>query len=114
MRLLGTNTPLSAGVTYQLSCQSAGSRPAAVITWWMDQRQLTAVDEVRTRYVRDMYEGSTRYARGKYEGSLRYVRYMYEVNVMRHEARVMLCCYELCYKTSVRGIKQRKYEVCTR
>ncbi|XP_037072922.1 nephrin-like isoform X2 [Pollicipes pollicipes] len=38
--LLGTNNPLSVGVTYLLTCQSTGSRPAAVITWWLGGRQL--------------------------------------------------------------------------
>ncbi|XP_037078617.1 uncharacterized protein LOC119099657, partial [Pollicipes pollicipes] len=58
VRLLGSNNPLSAGVTYQLVCQSAGSRPAAVISWWKDGRELTATDEVREEV---QGTGGTRY-----------------------------------------------------
>ncbi|XP_058982793.1 neural cell adhesion molecule 2 isoform X2 [Musca domestica] len=36
IRLLGAYQPLSAGRRYDLLCQSAGSRPPAVITWWLD------------------------------------------------------------------------------
>ncbi|XP_037072920.1 nephrin-like isoform X2 [Pollicipes pollicipes] len=43
--LLGTNNPLSVGVTYLLTCQSAGSRPAAVITWWLGGRQLKLTNQ---------------------------------------------------------------------
>lgn len=36
IRLIGSNQPLSAGHRYDLLCQSAGSRPAASITWFLD------------------------------------------------------------------------------
>ncbi|XP_075147144.1 sidestep VII transmembrane protein [Haematobia irritans] len=36
IRLLGSYQSLSAGRRYDLLCQSAGSRPPAVITWWLD------------------------------------------------------------------------------
>ncbi|XP_043241733.1 nephrin-like isoform X1 [Amphibalanus amphitrite] len=45
VNLLGTNNPLSAGVTYQLTCQSVGSRPAATITWWMGGQKLRLTNQ---------------------------------------------------------------------
>nr|XP_029723029.1 uncharacterized protein LOC109423245 [Aedes albopictus] len=36
IRLIGARQPLSAGHRYDLLCQSAGSRPAASITWFLD------------------------------------------------------------------------------
>uniref|UniRef100_A0A182PUR7 Ig-like domain-containing protein n=1 Tax=Anopheles epiroticus TaxID=199890 RepID=A0A182PUR7_9DIPT len=36
IRLIGAHQPLSAGRRYDLLCQSAGSRPAASITWFLD------------------------------------------------------------------------------
>uniref|UniRef100_A0A182IW72 Ig-like domain-containing protein n=2 Tax=Anopheles atroparvus TaxID=41427 RepID=A0A182IW72_ANOAO len=36
IRLIGSHQPLSAGRRYDLLCQSAGSRPAASITWFLD------------------------------------------------------------------------------
>ena len=47
VNLLGTNNPLSVGVTYQLTCQSVGSRPAATITWWMGGQKLRLTNQVR-------------------------------------------------------------------
>ena len=46
VNLLGSNNPLSAGVTYQLTCQSVGSRPAATITWWMGGQKLKLTNQV--------------------------------------------------------------------
>ena len=46
VHLLGTNNPLSVGVTYQLTCQSVGSRPAATITWWMGGEKLRLTNQV--------------------------------------------------------------------
>ncbi|XP_069950467.1 neural cell adhesion molecule 1-B-like [Cherax quadricarinatus] len=34
--ILGENSPLSEGLRYSLVCEAGGSRPPAVITWWMD------------------------------------------------------------------------------
>ena len=46
VKLLGTNNPLSVGVTYQLTCQCVGSRPAATITWWMGGQKLRLTNQV--------------------------------------------------------------------
>jgi len=43
--LLGNNSPLSAGNTYNVTCQSVGSRPAAEITWWMGSQRLSSARE---------------------------------------------------------------------
>lgn len=51
VRLLGAHQPLSAGRRYDLLCQSAGSRPPAVITWWRDGQRL----EKTTETVRFLY-----------------------------------------------------------
>ncbi|XP_050100509.1 protein turtle homolog B [Anopheles aquasalis] len=40
IRLIGAHQPLSAGRRYDLLCQSAGSRPAASITWFLDGLRL--------------------------------------------------------------------------
>jgi len=45
VRLLGSHQPLSAGRRYDLLCQSAGSRPPAVITWWRDGQRLESTTE---------------------------------------------------------------------
>ncbi|XP_055324788.1 protein turtle [Sitodiplosis mosellana] len=45
IRLLGAHQPLSAGKRYDLLCQSAGSRPPAVITWWRDGQRLEKTTE---------------------------------------------------------------------
>ncbi|CAO1431490.1 unnamed protein product [Diamesa hyperborea] len=45
IRLLGAHQPLSAGRRYDLLCQSAGSRPAAVITWFRDGERLDRTTE---------------------------------------------------------------------
>ncbi|XP_047005203.1 hemicentin-1-like [Schistocerca americana] len=42
VRLLDENRPLSAGRQYELRCETAGSRPAATVTWWKDGEQLPA------------------------------------------------------------------------
>lgn len=45
IRLLGAHQPLSAGKRYDLLCQSAGSRPPAVITWFRDGQRLEKTTE---------------------------------------------------------------------
>ncbi|XP_037949413.1 neural cell adhesion molecule 2 isoform X2 [Teleopsis dalmanni] len=45
IRLLGARQPLSAGRRYDLLCQSAGSRPPAVITWWKNGIRLEKTSE---------------------------------------------------------------------
>jgi hypothetical protein len=45
VEILGLNRPYSAGKPYKISCQSSGSRPPAVISWWLGGRQLIADDE---------------------------------------------------------------------
>jgi immunoglobulin superfamily member 9B len=47
IRLLGAHQhqPLSAGRRYDLLCQSAGSRPPAVITWFRDAERLDRTTE---------------------------------------------------------------------
>lgn len=40
IRLLGSHQALSAGIRYDLLCQSAGSRPPAMITWYLDGQRL--------------------------------------------------------------------------
>ncbi|XP_037921192.1 kin of IRRE-like protein 1 [Hermetia illucens] len=45
IKLLGAHQPLSAGRRYELLCQSAGSRPAAAITWWLDGQRLETTTE---------------------------------------------------------------------
>ncbi|KAL5284444.1 hypothetical protein ACFFRR_006630 [Megaselia abdita] len=45
IRLLGSHQALSAGHRYDLLCQSAGSRPPAMITWWQDGQRLEKTTE---------------------------------------------------------------------
>lgn len=45
IRLLGKHQALSAGHRYDLLCQSSGSRPPALITWWRDGQRLEKATE---------------------------------------------------------------------
>jgi len=40
VEILGKDQILSAGKTYDVKCQSAGSRPPAILTWWKSSKQL--------------------------------------------------------------------------
>lgn len=40
IRILKTQTPLVADRRYEVSCESAGSRPSAIITWYKGKRHL--------------------------------------------------------------------------
>ncbi|XP_011872251.1 PREDICTED: hemicentin-1-like isoform X2 [Vollenhovia emeryi] len=40
VEILGKDQILSAGKTYDIKCQSTGSRPPAVLTWWKSSKQL--------------------------------------------------------------------------
>ncbi|XP_012060718.1 PREDICTED: protein turtle-like [Atta cephalotes] len=40
VEILGKEVILSAGKTYDMKCQSTGSRPPAVLTWWKSSKQL--------------------------------------------------------------------------
>nr|XP_012222068.1 PREDICTED: hemicentin-1-like isoform X2 [Linepithema humile] len=40
VEILGKNQMLSAGKTYDVKCQSTGSKPPAVLTWWKSSKQL--------------------------------------------------------------------------
>lgn len=51
VRLLGAHQPLSAGRRYDLLCQSAGSRPPAVITWWRDGVRVESTTETVSLYI---------------------------------------------------------------
>ncbi|XP_049820104.1 neural cell adhesion molecule 2, partial [Aethina tumida] len=44
-RILRTVSPLVADKRYEVSCESAGSRPAAIITWYKGKRQLRRTKE---------------------------------------------------------------------
>ena len=47
VRISSLRRPFSAGKRVQVACESSGSRPPAVLTWWLGAKQLThAVDEV--------------------------------------------------------------------
>ncbi|XP_068081758.1 neural cell adhesion molecule 2 [Anabrus simplex] len=45
VRILSKQSPLVADRRYEVSCESAGSRPPAVITWYKGKRQLRRVKE---------------------------------------------------------------------
>lgn len=51
MRIISLRRPLSAGKRVQVSCESSGSRPAAVLTWWLGSKQLTHVTEEASNLV---------------------------------------------------------------
>lgn len=40
VRITSEKRPLSAGHKVQLTCRSSGSRPAAVITWWLGSKRI--------------------------------------------------------------------------
>ncbi|XP_044729168.1 nephrin-like [Chrysoperla carnea] len=41
VEILSSNQPFSADRSYEIPCQSVGSRPPAQISWWMDGKQLS-------------------------------------------------------------------------
>ncbi|KAJ8873853.1 hypothetical protein PR048_024689 [Dryococelus australis] len=43
VRILSKQSPLVADKRYEVTCESAGSRPPAVITWYKGKRQLKRV-----------------------------------------------------------------------
>ncbi|RWS28955.1 hemicentin-2-like protein [Leptotrombidium deliense] len=45
VKITSTKRPLSAGKRVELRCQSRGSRPAAVVTWWKGSKRLQHVTE---------------------------------------------------------------------
>lgn len=40
VKILGENVPFSAGQEYELPCQTFGSRPSPVITWWKSGKKI--------------------------------------------------------------------------
>lgn len=40
VEILGKDQILSAGKMYDVKCQSIGSKPAAILTWWKSSKQL--------------------------------------------------------------------------
>lgn len=45
VRIDPTRQPLSAGQEYEFTCMAAGSRPAAIITWWKGNKQMKNPDD---------------------------------------------------------------------
>ena len=45
VKIISPRRPLSAGKKSQISCESSGSRPSAVVTWWLGSKQLLHVTE---------------------------------------------------------------------
>ncbi|XP_071512423.1 nephrin-like [Panulirus ornatus] len=43
VQILGPLQPLTSGVKHNVVCESTGARPPALITWWLDDQQLTDV-----------------------------------------------------------------------
>lgn len=43
VKILTKELKVSADKKYAVECSSMGSRPAAVITWWKDNKQITQV-----------------------------------------------------------------------
>ncbi|XP_066997421.2 nephrin-like [Anabrus simplex] len=48
VQLVGRNRPISAGIQYEVSCQSVGSRPPAHITWWKGDVLMNHTRETRS------------------------------------------------------------------
>jgi hypothetical protein len=40
VEILAREQPLSVGQEAELACRAVGSRPPAIITWWLDEKQL--------------------------------------------------------------------------
>lgn len=45
VRITSIQRPMSAGKKSEVSCQSGGSRPPAVVTWWLGSKRLQHVTE---------------------------------------------------------------------
>ena len=50
-RITTPRRPLSVGRQAEVSCVSSGSRPPAIITWWLGSKQLTQVSDDMTRHL---------------------------------------------------------------
>ena len=46
IKLLAEHQSLSAGTQYELQCESTGSRPPAMITWWKNGQRLEKSKEM--------------------------------------------------------------------
>lgn len=42
VEILAREQPLSVGQAAELACKAVGARPPAVITWWLDDREMPA------------------------------------------------------------------------
>lgn len=49
VEILEREQPLSVGRETELACRAIGARPPAVITWWLNDRQLHVTDEQKVR-----------------------------------------------------------------
>lgn len=49
VEILEREQPLSVGRETEVACRAIGARPPAVITWWLDDRQLHVVEEQKVR-----------------------------------------------------------------
>lgn len=45
VEILEREQPLSVGRETEIACRAVGARPPAVITWWLDDRQLQVVED---------------------------------------------------------------------
>lgn len=49
VEILEREQPLSVGRETEIACRAVGARPPAVITWWLDDRQLQVIEDQKVR-----------------------------------------------------------------
>lgn len=92
VEILGKDQILSAGKMYDVRCQSIGSKPAAVLTWWKSSKQLKGLrDKKNVSNAKDLLP---RVARGKNMPRSNEPRCRFALNCIPHLTTVSR--YEKC------------------
>lgn len=51
VEILAREQPLSVGQEAELACRAVGARPPAIITWWLNDKQIIVTDPQKVRLI---------------------------------------------------------------